>query len=139
MRRLIHSAVIASTALALGTAHAAACEKMEKVVAAWLPIMQTTAYYVALEEKLLNITAAGTVAVSFGSIGAPGAKGVLIRYDAQPAPAAPVAVTLNGGNQPLEICPGGMLVLFNPAPTAGITAMSLAVTAACQIRIWILG
>lgn len=29
-------------------------QKMEKVVAAWLPIMQTTAYYVALEEGLFE-------------------------------------------------------------------------------------
>jgi NitT/TauT family transport system substrate-binding protein len=33
---------------------AAACDKMEKVTAVWLPIMQTTAYYVALEEKLFE-------------------------------------------------------------------------------------
>ena len=32
----------------------AACDRMEKVVAVWLPIMQTTAYYVALEEKLFE-------------------------------------------------------------------------------------
>jgi NitT/TauT family transport system substrate-binding protein len=31
-----------------------ACDRMEKVTAAWLPIMQTTAYYVALEEKLFE-------------------------------------------------------------------------------------
>ena len=32
----------------------AACDKMDKVTAVWLPIMQTTAYYVALEEKLFE-------------------------------------------------------------------------------------
>jgi NitT/TauT family transport system substrate-binding protein len=32
----------------------AACDKMEKVTAVWLPIMQTTAYYVAIEEKLFE-------------------------------------------------------------------------------------
>src|SRR5258708_20300452 len=32
----------------------AACERTEKVVAVWLPIMQTTAYYVALEEGLFE-------------------------------------------------------------------------------------
>lgn len=37
-------------------------KKMEKVVAAWLPIMQTTAYYVALEEGLFK--AAGIEIVS---------------------------------------------------------------------------
>jgi NitT/TauT family transport system substrate-binding protein len=54
MRRLLYSAVVSSLAVALGGAPAGACEKMEKVVAAWLPIMQTTAYYVALEEKLFE-------------------------------------------------------------------------------------
>jgi NitT/TauT family transport system substrate-binding protein len=32
----------------------AACGKMDKVAAVWLPIMQTTAYYVAIEEKLFE-------------------------------------------------------------------------------------
>ncbi|MZR30706.1 ABC transporter substrate-binding protein [Sneathiella litorea] len=32
----------------------AACEKYEEVTSAWLPIMQTTAYYVALEEGLFE-------------------------------------------------------------------------------------
>ena len=46
---------IAALALAVlsNSAHAA-CTKMDKVTAAWLPIMQTTAYYVALEEKLFE-------------------------------------------------------------------------------------
>lgn len=49
--------LLASTvsALVLGVSVAnAACEKMDKVTAVWLPIMQTTAYYVALEEKLFE-------------------------------------------------------------------------------------
>lgn len=45
---LLGTAVL-SAAPAMG-----ACDKMEKVSAAWLPIMQTTAYYVALEEKLFE-------------------------------------------------------------------------------------
>ncbi len=32
----------------------ASAQKLEKVTASWLPIMQTTAYYVALEEKLFE-------------------------------------------------------------------------------------
>ena len=47
----------AATAIAIcaGSAGAhAACSKMDKVSAAWLPIMQTTAYYVAIEEKLFE-------------------------------------------------------------------------------------
>lgn len=53
MRKLFLSAAVASMALTTGTANAA-CDKMEEVVAAWLPIMQTTAYYVALEEGLFE-------------------------------------------------------------------------------------
>jgi NitT/TauT family transport system substrate-binding protein len=45
----------AAAALLLCTATAQAeCSKMEKVNAVWLPIMQTTAYFVALEEKLFE-------------------------------------------------------------------------------------
>lgn len=45
----------ATSTILLGASVAnAACDKMEKVTAVWLPIMQTTAYYVALEEKLFE-------------------------------------------------------------------------------------
>jgi NitT/TauT family transport system substrate-binding protein len=44
----------AIAALTIGSAAAQTCNKMEKVTAVWLPIMQTTAYYVALEEKLFE-------------------------------------------------------------------------------------
>jgi NitT/TauT family transport system substrate-binding protein len=47
--------VAAATVLSLGASGAhAACDKMHPVTAVWLPIMQTTAYYVALEEKLFE-------------------------------------------------------------------------------------
>ena len=43
------------SALLIGaSACQAACDKTDKVTAVWLPIMQTTAYYVALEEKLFE-------------------------------------------------------------------------------------
>jgi len=48
-------AAFATSTFLLGAAGAhAACDKTEKVTAVWLPIMQTTAYYVALEEKLFE-------------------------------------------------------------------------------------
>lgn len=48
-------AAVAAGAICAGSAGAyAACDKMDKVTAAWLPIMQTTAYYVAIEEKLFE-------------------------------------------------------------------------------------
>lgn len=52
MKKFVCAATVITAVLA--SAPALACEKMEKVVAAWLPIMQTTAYYVALEEKLFE-------------------------------------------------------------------------------------
>jgi NitT/TauT family transport system substrate-binding protein len=53
MRRCILAAATAAFAVS-SSAAVAACEKMDKVTAVWLPIMQTTAYYVALEEKLFE-------------------------------------------------------------------------------------
>ncbi len=48
------SAVAGAALLLTASGANAACSKMEKVTAVWLPIMQTTAYYVALEEKLFE-------------------------------------------------------------------------------------
>lgn len=47
------TAISAAFLVSSVSAHAA-CSKMETVTAVWLPIMQTTAYYVALEEKLFE-------------------------------------------------------------------------------------
>ena len=55
MRTTRALAAAAAAILICGTSTAqAACDKTEKVTAVWLPIMQTTAYYVALEEKLFE-------------------------------------------------------------------------------------
>lgn len=43
----------------------ASAQAMEKVTASWLPIMQTTAYYVALEEKLFEKAGIEIVSVKF--------------------------------------------------------------------------
>jgi NitT/TauT family transport system substrate-binding protein len=53
MRSCKTPALVAALALFSSGAHAA-CERMDKVSAVWLPIMQTTAYYVALEEHLFE-------------------------------------------------------------------------------------
>jgi NitT/TauT family transport system substrate-binding protein len=53
MKRLLSRVAAAAFALSASDA-SAACDKMDKVTAVWLPIMQTTAYYVALEEKLFE-------------------------------------------------------------------------------------
>src|SRR5712671_7975605 len=53
MKLLTTTALLAAVTVCSGSAHAA-CDRMEKVSAVWLPIMQTTAYYVALEERLFE-------------------------------------------------------------------------------------
>lgn len=52
-KSLLFAAAVTATLSATGGAQAA-CDKMDKVTAAWLPIMQTTAYYVALDQKLFE-------------------------------------------------------------------------------------
>jgi hypothetical protein len=98
-----------------------------------------TGQYTQLQDSLLNLLGVGSESVPMGTIGAPGAIGLLISYPAGQTGAAPVLVTLNGGSQPLELAPGGMLVWFNPTPSAGLTACSIAYTTSCQLRVRVLG
>lgn len=86
----------------------------------------------------MTLTGTGTKVIPFGTVGSPGAKGVLIEYLPQPG-GVPVNVTFNGGTDALEISPGGFLAIGNPAPTAGITSLSIAYTADCQLRVQLLG
>ena len=95
--------------------------------------------YVALIGDLINQAAGGTVSIPFGSIGAPGCKGLLIRYDAQPSPAAAVMLRLNGGVTDIELTPGSLLVYLNATPAAGITSAQLIFTQPCQVQVWVLG
>jgi NitT/TauT family transport system substrate-binding protein len=52
-KSVLFAAAVAALMSTGGNADAA-CDKMDKVAAAWLPIMQTTAYFVAIEEKLFE-------------------------------------------------------------------------------------
>ena len=80
----------------------------------------------------------GSKTVDFGTMPSAGAKLVLAYYE--PANAAPpIAITLNGGNQPLELTSGGTFLFCSPTPAAGITSMSLAYTGAGRVRVWLLG
>ena len=55
MSKPVLFAAAMAAAISIGSSSAySACDKMDKVTAAWLPIMQTTAYYVAVEEKLFE-------------------------------------------------------------------------------------
>lgn len=55
MSKSVFRVAAIATALSVGSSGAfAACDKTDKVSAVWLPIMQTTAYYVAIEQKLFE-------------------------------------------------------------------------------------
>jgi len=55
---MMSKSVVFAAALSVAVSSAggaqAACDKMDKVTAAWLPIMQTTAYFVAVDQKLFE-------------------------------------------------------------------------------------
>lgn len=80
----------------------------------------------------------GSQVVNFGSMPAAGAKAVLVVYEPKTA-APPVLVTVNAGNQPIELSTGGFLLIGSPAPVAGVLSMSLAYTGAGRVRVWLLG
>lgn len=88
---------------------------------------------------VLNLTGAGTKAVSLGSIASPGIKGLLIKMDPS-STAAPVLVQVNSSaTGRLELAPGGFLLYGNPAPAAGVTDLDIVYTTPCVVRIWALG
>lgn len=86
----------------------------------------------------LSLTGAGSVELAFGSLGSPGAKGMLIEYLPSQG-AAPVQITFNSGSDDLELSPGGFLAYGSPNPVTGILSLEIAYTADCTIRIWLAG
>jgi hypothetical protein len=83
-----------------------------------------------------DLTGVGTKVV--GNLPAAGAKALLIALEAGVG-VAPVLITLNGSLTPIEISSGGFIIIANPSPSAGVTAISIAHTAACTVRVWALG
>jgi hypothetical protein len=94
--------------------------------------------FVALSSGVMNLTTAGTYSIPFDGVPAAGAKGLLVRYDPQQGGLAAM-LALNASLTPIELTPGSMFLYFDAAPGAGITAATLAITAACQIRFWVFG
>jgi hypothetical protein len=93
----------------------------------------------AQPDQILNVAGSGTQAVPFGTVGSPGAKLVAVRYDAQ-AGAMPILLHMNGDTlHPIELTPGGFIILASPNPAAGITALTFDYTASCQVKVWIAG
>jgi hypothetical protein len=89
----------------------------------------------------LKFIANGTHVIGMGSIVAPGAKVLLVEYEATKGTEnqQPVTVTINGGLVPLELSPGGFLLLANPVPAAGVTAVSITNTGIANVRVRVLG
>lgn len=89
-------------------------------------------------KEVLKLTGVGSHSVDMGTLPAEGAKVVLVKVDAGSS-VAPVLLTINGGVAPIELAAGGVMLLSNPAPGAGVTSISIAHTTACVVRVWVLG
>lgn len=97
--------------------------------------------FLSEEGGRLVLVGSGTKVVSFGSVGAPGAKAVYIEY-LQPSTGpdgAPLNVSFNGGSGSVEISCGGFLLLGSPAPVVGVTALSIAYTTDAALRVRLIG
>jgi hypothetical protein len=62
------------------------------------------------------------------------AKALQISVDAS-ATASPILVNVNGGSDDIEISPGGFMEVYNPVPSAGITAITITHTTANVVRV----
>lgn len=101
-----------------------------------IPVSGSSQYGSKSDDEL-EFTGSGSHTVNFGTVTAPGAKGIFIVYESQVG-AAPLMLTVNAGDQPIELSPGGFWAYMSPTPVAGITSMTIAYTAACKVRIILL-
>lgn len=92
--------------------------------------------FTSVLDMRLALIGAGTTAVPFGSVAA--AKLLLVEFEAASG-AAPVNLLFNGGTDDVELSPGGMLLLASPAPTAGVTGLSIVRTTDAVVRVRLLG
>lgn len=98
-----------------------------------------TGQYISLAQFVLQPSTTGSKTIDLGTIGAPGAKAVLITLDAGVG-VSPVVVTINSSSTGgIEISSGGFMAVGNPTPSAGITVLTFTYTTACTIRSWVLG
>lgn len=80
----------------------------------------------------------GTKSVDFGTMPTEGAKLVLVVYEPSTS-APPIELTVNGGDEPIELTAGGFFALGSPSPQGGVTSLSIAHTGAGRVRVWLLG
>lgn len=84
------------------------------------------------------LTGSGSLVVPFGSVGSPGAKGMLIEVEAASG-AQPVQVNVNGGTDDIEISPGGFLAYGSPNPATGITSLTIVYASDAVVRVRLFG
>ena len=87
------------------------------------------------QEADLILSGAGTHIVGFGTVD--NVKGMLI--EVAPTSLAPVNIRVNSGTDDIEIAPGGFWAYSNPAPSSGITALSVVYTLDARVQIRLLG
>ena len=81
------------------------------------------------------LVGAGTQVVDFGSVA--DAKAILVEVATDAG--APVNLRVNGGVDDIEVAPGGFFCLSSPAPSTGISAMSIVHTADAKVTVYVLG
>lgn len=82
-----------------------------------------------------DLSGAGSQTVDFGSVA--DAKAILIEVASDAA--APVNLRFNGGTDDIEVSAGGFFCLASPAPSTGVTALSIVHTDAAKVNVRILG
>ena len=104
------------------------------------PISFTSQYNHLVKNRLV-FTGIGTKSVDFGSLALIGAKAIAVTVDVDVSPAAlPVLVTINGGDEAIEISQGGFLLFGSPIPTAaGILSIDIAYASSVKMYVWIFG
>jgi hypothetical protein len=85
-------------------------------------------------EQELVLTGAGTEVVDFGSVANAKLFMVKVRSDS----VVPVGLVFNAGSEQLEVSPGGFAVIGSPAPSAGITDLSIVHTDDANVDVYIL-
>lgn len=84
----------------------------------------------AKDDDVYDLVGAGTENITLKGE----AKLLLIKLDAS-ATAAAVLVVLNGGADEIEIPPGGCKLIVNPAPSAGVTSLTIEHTTANKVTL----
>ncbi len=93
-----------------------------------------TGTYTSVSDSKLVMTGSGTQVVPFGTVGAPGAKAMLVEFEAAVG-AAVIQLRINGGTENLELAPGGFIVYASPSPAVGVTGLTIVRTTDATVRV----